>query len=130
MAAIEFLVDENVPTTVGTFLESRGHLVYSVGDTFAKSSPDPLLLAAAELNGLVVVTFDRDFKRLIQQLPTGIRGRAHRQAGRLSFTCKEPEVLDRITELIELIEFTYAFAVGRGQRFVMQISATSHTVVS
>lgn len=74
MDPIAFLADENMPAQVVEFLRARGHVVYPVGESFAKASPDPLLVAAAEVNGLVVLTFDRDFRSLIRQLPPGIRG--------------------------------------------------------
>ncbi|HEX7102693.1 MAG TPA: DUF5615 family PIN-like protein, partial [Nitrolancea sp.] len=70
---IRFLVDENVPAGVSTFLRDRGHDVFPVGEYLAKGSPDQLLTVAAELEGMVVITFDRDFKRLITQMPHGSR---------------------------------------------------------
>lgn len=51
MDAIGFLVDENVPAPVTTFLKARGHTVYAVAESFTKSSPDSLLVSAAEING-------------------------------------------------------------------------------
>lgn len=87
-----------------------------------------MLVVAAEFEGLVVVTFDRDFKRLVTQLPVGTRTRFNRQAGRISLRLEEPRALGRIKELIEVIEVSYQFALARGQRFIMQISETSYTV--
>lgn len=125
MAVIRFLIDENVPLTIGEFLRSRGHDVSIVGETLAKSSPDELLRTIAETHGYVVVTFDRDFKRLIRRFPEGTRSRFERHAGRISFTCNERDAEVRIEELLEVIEFHYAIANRQGKRFVMQISRTS-----
>lgn len=129
MATIRFLTDENVPAAVTEFLRNRGHEVVQVGETVAKGSPDQVLLAVAELQGLVVITFDRDFKDLIRQLPEGNRTRVERGAGRISLRCMEHEARDRIEQLIEVIEFHYEIAEQRGHRFIMQISRTSTTFV-
>jgi hypothetical protein len=126
---IRFLVDENVPAGVTTFLRDRGHEVFPVGEYLTKGSPDQLLIAAAEREGMVVITFDRDFKRLVKQLPRGSRGRFERGTGRISLTLEEPQALGRIRDLIETIEFLYRQANRSGNRFVLQISATSMTVV-
>jgi len=105
---IRFLIDENVPAAVSTFLRGRGHAVFPVGEYLAKGSPDALLTLAAEHEGLVVITFDRDFKRLAKQLPHGSRGRFERGAGRISLVLEEPQALRRIEELIETIEFHHS----------------------
>lgn len=129
MPVIRFLIDENVPVTIGEFLRGRGHDVTIVGEVLAKSSPDELLRTIAESHGYVVVTFDKDFKRLIRQLPEGTRSRFERRAGRISFTCNEQEAEVRIAELIRIIELHYEEVTGRGQRFIMQISKTSTMLV-
>jgi predicted nuclease of predicted toxin-antitoxin system len=126
---VKFLVDENAPYDVLDFLRSRGHIADYVGESFAKSSPDALLLLAAELHGYIVVTFDRDFKRLIQQVPAGSRRAVESRAGRISFSCKEPLAFPRLQESISVIEFLYDDAERKGKRFIIQISATSYTVV-
>jgi hypothetical protein len=99
-----------------------------VGDHFVKSTPDSLLLIAAEAEGLVVITFDRDFKQLVRQLPAGVRTRFGRSAGRISLRIEESKAHARIEELIDIIELSYQFASLRQQRFIMQISETSYTV--
>lgn len=126
---IRFLIDENVPAGVGAFLRDRGHDVFPVGAYLAKGSPDQLLTVAAELEGMVVITFDRDFKQLVRQLPRGSRGRFERGTGRISLALEEPQALSRIWDLIETIEFLYRQANRSGNRFVLQVSATSMTVV-
>lgn len=129
MASIRFLTDENVPFAVTEFLRSHGHEVMQVGENLAKGSPDELLLVTAELQGLVVMTFDKDFKSLIQQIPEGRRSSVARRAGRVSLRCREHEARSRIADLVEVIEFHYDFAGRRGSRFVMQISGTSVMIV-
>ncbi|MBX6341300.1 MAG: DUF5615 family PIN-like protein [Thermomicrobiaceae bacterium] len=128
MRPIPFLIDENVPASVGDFLRQRGHHVLAVGESLPKGSPDHLLTVTAEREGLVIVTFDRDFRRLIKTFPEGSRGK-WRRAGRISLACREPEALSRIQELIDVIEFSYARALERRGRLIMRISQTSYDIV-
>lgn len=130
MVCIRFLVDENVPISIIYFLRDRGHIVDPVGETFAKSSPDALLMVAAEINGLVVVTFDKDFRQLIRQFPEGTRTRAKHLSGRITLKCREDEAHARIEAEIEAIEWGYTQAQQRQRRFIMQISTTGITFVT
>ena len=125
---IRFLIDENAPQSIGIFLESRGHEVFYVGDQFAKGTPDSALLAAAVAQGLVVVTFDKDFNQLVKQLPEGTRGRVRSQAGRVSLRIRESKALSRIQELADVIEMNHHLSLQREKRFIIQISETSYKV--
>ena len=125
--AVRFLVDENAPIDLVYFLRERCHEAEYVGEAFAKSSPDGLLLSGAEIHGYIVVTFDRDFKQLLRQVPAGKRRTVEKRAGRISFKCDENEALPRLVDLIEHVENTYDFVTKRGQWFVLQISLTSVT---
>ncbi|CAN5586667.1 hypothetical protein BH23CHL2_BH23CHL2_11180 [soil metagenome] len=127
-ARIRFLIDENAPRSIGAYLESRGHEVFYVGEHFTKSTPDRVLLAAAMAEGLVVVTFDKDFRQLVKQLPVGTRGPFRRQAGRISLRITETKALSRIQDLVDVIELNYQLATSRQQRFIIQISETSYKI--
>lgn len=129
MAVIHFLLDENVPVAAAEPLRASGHNVIHVGGAVGASTPDQTLAEIAETHGLIVVTFDRDFKTLIRQMPEGSRGRMERSVGRISLRCTEPEARGRIELLMRVIEFHYAEAECRGIRFVMQISQSSLTIV-
>lgn len=72
-----------------------------------------------------MVTFDNDFRRLIEQIPTGAKSSFNRQAGRLSLKMDAPQVLARLRDTIDIIEFQYERSQVRGQRFIMQLSLTS-----
>lgn len=125
---MRFLIDENAPMDLVYFLRDRGHEAEYVGEAFAKASPDGLLLSAAEIHGYIVITFDKDFKRLLRQVPAGQKTAVEKMAGRISFSCTETQCLPRLTELIDHVENSYQYATSRGKRFVMQISQTSITM--
>ena len=127
MVAIPLLIDENVPESVTDLFRERGHAVQLVRELLLSGSPDPIIAAVADRMGAVVVTWDRDFNRLIQRVPKGGRG-AVRRAGRISFSCNEARGRARLESIIESIEFEYERSqrVGTG-RFIVSISESTFT---
>lgn len=99
-----------------------------VRDKFASGSPDEVVAVGGNVMGAVIITWDRDFKKLIRRMPKGTH-RALKNLGRISFCCSEPLGRKRIEELIDSIEFEYT-QVQRfpDRRLIMQISETSFTV--
>jgi predicted nuclease of predicted toxin-antitoxin system len=100
------LIDENVPNSVAEFLRDRGHDVRLVRDLFPSGTPDPVIAKVGDELEAIVVTWDRDFKRLAARVPEGSRQR-FRRLGRISFRCSEARGRARIEECIEAIEFAY-----------------------
>lgn len=101
------LVDENVPNSVAIYLEARGHTVIQVRDVTAAGSPDALVAAIGNNLGAIVVTWDRDFEKIVRRIPLGSRAK-FRQLGRLSFRCKEPRGVALLEKWIDQIEFFHA----------------------
>jgi len=54
---IKFFIDECVPDSVGKFLTASGHEVTYLRDVLPRGSPDPIVAAASEQSGAVLVTF-------------------------------------------------------------------------
>src|SRR5262249_14573575 len=98
MPRIPFLIDENVPRSVADYLKQRGHEVRYVREAFPPRSPDALISVVAADIAHVVVTWDRDFKRLANRL---------RRLSRLSFECDETDGRRLIEEYIRQIELHY-----------------------
>lgn len=124
MPPIRFLIDENIPESVGHFLAERGHYVFFAREALGVSSPDPLIAFSAETEGLVVVTHDRDFRRFSRLLPVGFRQQFQRGAGRVSVEVIETRALTRVQEEIDAIEFHYAQAVKTRRRLMLRINET------
>lgn len=103
------LVDENVPESVAKFLASRGHDVRYVRDVLPAGTPDPVIAAVGDRIGAVVVTWDKDFEKLISRVPVGNKT-AFRHLGRISFKCDYPNGRALIEKWIDHIEFHYARA--------------------
>ena len=61
---MRFLADENVPLASADYLARLGHDVRSVTRE-GMGSPDAVVLARAEREQRIVLTFDRDFGELV-----------------------------------------------------------------
>ncbi len=59
---MRLLIDENVPERVAEVLAARGHAVMHSRSVFATHAPDELLALGAAIEGLVIVTHDKDLK--------------------------------------------------------------------
>ncbi|MEQ8330679.1 MAG: DUF5615 family PIN-like protein [Longimicrobiales bacterium] len=119
------LIDENVPNSVAQFLEDRGHDVRFVRDLFPAGTPDPVIATIGDRLSAVVVTWDRDFERLVKRVPEGNRAR-FRRLGRISFRCNEVRGRELIERWIDMIEFHYQRALEQPDlRMLVQIQENS-----
>ena len=100
------LIDENVPHSVAELFASRGHDVRFVRDLFPGGTPDPVIAAIGDRVAAVVVTWDRDFERLVRRIPEGNRAR-FRRLGQISFQCNEVQGRRLLEKWIGMIEFHY-----------------------
>lgn len=123
---MRLLVDQNVPDSVAKFFRVRGHEVLLVREVLGRSAPDQLIAAMAELQGVIVVTFDRDFSRFRTLLPEGQRSGFVAGAGFLHLAMREPRGVARLTEEIETIE-SYASRAARHGK-VVRIRLTETTI--
>ena len=72
----------------------------------------------------VVVTWDRDFEKLVRRIPDGNRAR-FRKLGRISFRCNEVEGRALLEKWIEMIEFHFDKASSDPAfRMIVQIQAS------
>ncbi len=126
---IPIILDENVDSAVGSFLEERGHYVQRVRELFAAMTKDEVIAVLGNENRAVIVTHDKDWKTLAPRTPRGSKQR-FRELSRISLLCREPRARQRIEDLIETIEFEYEQAQRKSdKRLLMQISDTSFTVL-
>lgn len=114
------LIDENVPNSVAKVFSDRGHVRF-VRDILAAGSPDPVVATIGDRLSAVVVTWDRDFERLVSRMPEGNRTR-FRRLGRISFRCNEVKGRQLLEKWIAMIEFHYEQAVSQPDfRMMVQI---------
>jgi predicted nuclease of predicted toxin-antitoxin system len=115
------LIDENVPCSVAEFYGTRGHTIHYVRDLFPNSTPDPVIAKIGDRLSAIIVTWDKDFKKLANRIPAGNRER-FRRLGRISYQCNEVRGLALTQRWIEMVEFHYAQALKRQDlRMIVQI---------
>jgi predicted nuclease of predicted toxin-antitoxin system len=123
------IIDENVPEAVAEFFRARGHIVIAIRDFLGRGAPDDAVAEFGDVEMAVVVTWDRDFKRLVRRVPLGNRMR-FRKLGRISFECRESAGLHRLERLIDHIEFSYSMAQReRDHRLILEVTETSFRVI-
>lgn len=91
-----FLADENVSRFVIESLRSAGFDVTSVSATRA-GAPDREVLAAADSEGRILITEDRDFGELVVRQRLGVLGVILLELDRLSNTAEAARVTDVAT---------------------------------
>jgi predicted nuclease of predicted toxin-antitoxin system len=119
------LVDENVPESVTEFFAERGHQITRVRDVFPNSTPDQVIAAIGNRDSQIVVTWDKDFRGIVSRAPKGV-GASLRRLGRISFRCSESKGRERITSVIDVVEFEYEQAQKRrDKRIIIEITETN-----
>lgn len=123
------LIDENIPDSVATFLRERGHTVHLSRDVLASGAKDPVIAKVGDQMAAIVVTFDKDFKKLISKLAQGERQR-FRHLGRISLSCPAPRALVRLTKFIDAIEFHYQLSLREpDKRLIVELGDSYFRVV-
>lgn len=103
---LHFLTDANVPDSLGKYLQERGHDVVRVRDIMAADAKDPVVAEAAMRSSRILISWDKDFnhQRFLKE--------RYRVLNRIGFSCPEPDGVDRITEVVDLVEFVFERAKG------------------
>ena len=104
---MDFLLDENVPHSVGRVLEEFGHDVAYVTDCLSTGSPDQLVATAAVQMGRILVSHDRDMRRIERFVSPGDRDRFP-TLSRLMLCCIERQAAERVRLFMPIVEAEFA----------------------
>jgi hypothetical protein len=94
---------------------SRGHTVVFLRDIMPVDSPDLVVATVGDMDGVILVSCDRDFDAIAPRILKGLRAR-FRRLSRLSIRCAEFHAARRIEEAMELIELEFRTAQSRSDR--------------
>jgi predicted nuclease of predicted toxin-antitoxin system len=100
------LLDNDVPDSVGDVFIGNGHSILHVRDILPANSSDPLVATTSELEQMILVTCDSDFKLLAPKIPKGQRQR-FRKLSRIALECSQPMASKRVAAAMSFIEHEY-----------------------
>ena len=111
-SVLQFLVDEDVPVSVGEYLSDSGYGVVRVFDIMPGANDAAVLELAETMQCVLVTKNKRHFNRLSQR-ESSSTSRKYHHAGVVYICCKEVLARSRTEHWIDLIEFEWA----RSRRF-------------
>ncbi|WP_157072322.1 DUF5615 family PIN-like protein [Brevundimonas bacteroides] len=97
------MLDENVPEGVADTLRRLGHDVIRSTEVVVPASPDQIVATAAQEGGWILVSHDRDFKRIERLCSEGQQERFP-TLSRLQLSCPEPLSASRVEMFISIVE--------------------------
>lgn len=109
---LRLFTDENVPDSVGRYLQGRGHSVYRAKSHLPEGSADPVVATAAMEDDRILVTWDRDFNDQRFQKDRFAR------LSRIGLSGHGPELLPAVKKHIRVIEFQWGEAVRTRRRLI------------
>lgn len=101
-----FFLDENVPAAVREVLTDAGHEAEFIRTIIPEGSPDELVATTSEQNGAILISFDKDFKKISPRIPDGQKARFKRLSI-IRMECKKPRAAQRIQTALPFIELQH-----------------------
>ena len=98
---MRLIIDENANIELARFLQERRHDDVSIRGQFGEGMVDTAIADFGEVWKTIIVTYDRDFKRLVERAPESNRLQ-FRWLGRISLNCKPQNAVRRLDALIEI----------------------------
>ena len=119
---MRFLLDENVQTAIIVALTQRGHDALRATEILEIGAADQLVATAAVENDRVLVSHDKDMKRIDRKISESHRERFPSLC-RLMFCLPEPEALARLLMFLPLVELEFEEARMANQPMLLEICA-------
>jgi predicted nuclease of predicted toxin-antitoxin system len=112
---LRFFLDEDVPVSTGKALERAGHdVIYFDSSGVGKSSADPVVCLAADINKAILVAHDGDMKTLAKG--HGVTPARFKALNILKLSCRESVGPRRVAEAMSLIVHEWRKGNGRERR--------------
>lgn len=108
-AKLRFFLDNNVPDSIGRYLQGRGHSVYRQRHHIGTDSPDPVVGMTALQAQRILVTWDKDFNSQRFRQPRFARLNV------LSLSGDGPTLLQAVKEHIVALEFHFPRTPNNGR---------------
>lgn len=102
-------LDNNVPDSIGRWLQRRGHSVFRQRHHIPANSPDPAVATTAMQAGRILLTQDKDFNQQRFDQPR------YATLSRISLTGVSHTLMPALKEHIHLVEAQWAHVKASGQ---------------
>lgn len=99
---LRFFTDENIPDSIASYLQGRGHSVFRCKKHLPEGTPDPVVATTAMEDNRILVSQDKDFNHQRFDQPRFAR------LSRIGLTGHGPELLAAIKEHVHLVESQWA----------------------
>ena len=103
---MRFLIDHNVQVSVQRVLKELEHDVVLSKDAVGQDAEDQLVATAAVEQDRILVSHDRDMKRIQRYLSAKHRER-YTNLNRVMLQCPEPVAADRLRDVHTLVQFEF-----------------------
>ncbi len=130
MAALRFLLDQNVQDAVRTFLIDQGFEALRGRDMTGAGAPDSLIAYVANSQGLVLITHDKHSRRFSRLVTGEQRRQFEAGAGQIVLQVRESRSVARLRDEWRHILYHHSDAQGRGLRFHFVLTDTGFQVVT
>jgi hypothetical protein len=112
---LPLFLDNNVPDSLGRYLQRRGHSVHRQRFYIPADSPDPIVATTAMKAGRILVSQDKDFnsQRFQQDRFASL--------SRIAFSGEAQTLLPALKEHMELIEFRWAQCQRNRSRLIAHV---------
>jgi len=101
------MLDENVPERVADTLRRLNHEVIRSTEVVVAGSPDQIVATAAQEGGWILMSHDRDFRRIERLYSEGQQERFP-SLSRLLLSCPEPISATRLETFMTVVEAEFA----------------------
>jgi hypothetical protein len=115
------MIDANVDDAVGDFLASRGHIVDFVNRSLMPATPDQVINDIARIEGWIIVSYDQQFLKRIQQPRFGFPTPVRSGYGRIMLMVRLSQQLARMRQCLDIVENLHATAVASERRLLLTI---------
>ncbi len=122
---MKFLLDQCVPASVERVLSEAGHTAIWVRNVLPTDAPDEIVATASENADAVLVSMDKDFKKIAPRVLIGHRAR-FRTLSRVSLDCIEPHAAARFRQAMSLVEAEFHLASQRSDRRMIVLIGESY----
>ena len=118
--SLRIFVDQCVPDSAGRAFIEAGHDVQFLRERLAPNSADTLVAAVALASEAVLLSLDRDFKKIATRLQ--FSARKLRTLSLIKLSCRESQAKTRLQQSMSLIEHEYeVMLASKGARLFIEV---------